>query len=146
MLMARTGRQNGAATTAPPFHSRRLWGSLRLDLAGSARRTGPEGVDPRLVIAESGAARSQHMSLERRDAGGVDQKPIHQSRPGESDPTPRVPACRVDCNHGIGEPADPLKEVVRMPGDAPEPDVTNAATIGWAAAEPGELAIGDAFA
>ena len=97
---------------------------------GSAARQGPERADPRLVGAERVPAGSQHMRLERRDAGDVHEQPVHEGRPRERQPAPRIAAGEVDGDQRVGDPAEPFEEVVRVARPSPEPGVADLAPVG----------------
>ena len=52
--------------------------------------SGKNGAGARLVVAIAIAARAQHLRFQRRDAGDVDQDPVHEDRRQQRRQTPRI--------------------------------------------------------
>lgn len=54
------------------------------------RRQRKEPAGARLVVAIALAAGAQHLILKRRDAGDVDEDPVHEDRRQQGRPAPRI--------------------------------------------------------
>ncbi len=93
-----------------------------------ARRQRKEDAGARLIVAVALAARTQHLLLKRRDAGNIYQDPVHEGRRQQRRPAPSV--IRRDRDDGIGEPARPFEEIIRVARPAPQTDVAHPAPVG----------------
>src|SRR5439155_17024832 len=79
-----------------------------------------------LIVAVALAARAQHLLLQRRNAGDVDQDPVHEDRRQQARPSPGIEkGIDRERDHGVGQPAEPFEKIVRMPRPAPQPDIAD---------------------
>src|SRR5246127_1743325 len=81
----------------------------------------------RLIRAIELAAGAQHLLFQRRDAGDVDQDPVHEGRRQRRRKAPGIQGRQRD--HGVGEPAKPFEEIVRVARPAPQANVADPALL-----------------
>src|SRR5262245_52146267 len=103
-----------------------------------------ESTRTQLIVAIALAAGAQQLLLQRRDAGRVNQDPVHEDRRQQRRDTPGVIERQADGR--IGKPAEPFEEVVGMARPAPQPDIADPALVGRIFAECLELRIGQRLA
>src|ERR1700743_3646629 len=106
-----------------------------------ARRRRKERAGSCLVVAKRLAVALQHVLFERRDAGHMNQQPVHADRSAYGGKAPRIAAADIDREQTVGKPAEPFEEVVGMTRPSPQSLVTDRDFVGGCRAEAAQLRI-----
>lgn len=99
-----------------------------------------------LIGSEHVAARTHHVLFEQRYARDVDQQPVHADRTHHCQPTQRIAPERIERDQRVGEPSQPLKEVVGMARPGPKARVADHSFIAGVRLEGCKLTVRNCFA